>query len=168
MLRDLTPLLLRLGVAVAVAVAVRFALMPVGLHIPWTLLITLGLMAGAAWWVMFEGADRAHQLDPPRLDPDVDAVLPHGQDTTVRRLENTVYSAQPGRRVTTTALARLLVEIADERDRDPDAPPLSAPLTQLLTRIRRRDTDDAPMDAIDRRALHRILRELAAREERDR
>lgn len=86
----------------------------------------------------------------------------------MRRLEDLAYGAQPRRRMTGRGLARVLGEIADERARDPEAPALSSDLARLIETARRPDAEENPVGAIDRRGLHRCLKELAPREERNR
>ena len=61
-----------------------------------------------------------------------------------------------------------LADIADERARDPDAPPLGPELSELLRAARAAAGSQQPFPPIDRRALHRYLDELALREERHR
>ena len=168
MIRPWRRLLIRLALGVVLAVAVYFVCTLIGLYLPLAMLISVGLALGAVWWIIDQGADRADQLHAPELDLDVDFALPHAQDTRVRRLEDLAHGAQPRRRMTGRALARVLGEIADERARDPAAPELGPALTRLIETARRSDAEAHPVGAIDRRSLHRCLHELAAREERDR
>lgn len=168
MIRNLLPLLWRLGISVVAALVVVGVCALFKLLIPLPVPIALGLSIGTIWWIIHVGADRADQLDAPQLDFDADYALPHAQDMRVRRLEDLIHGAQPSRRMTSRGLARTLGDIADERSRDPDAPPLSQGLTQLIAQSRHADAESHPVAPIDRRALHRYLRELAVGEERDR
>ncbi|MGP9538736.1 hypothetical protein ACT3SP_12040 [Brachybacterium sp. AOP43-C2-M15] len=143
------------GVVVAVC-----ALFDLRLSLP--ILMAAGLASGTALWAVRRRPARADHLDGPRLDLDADYALPHGQDIRVRRLEDMIHGAQPNRRMTARSLARTLAEIADERARDPQAPPLSPQLTDLLERAATADAEASPLRPIDRRTLHRHLRELAA------
>ncbi|MGO1407824.1 MAG: hypothetical protein ACTHV2_05455 [Brachybacterium sp.] len=168
MTRSWRPLLIRLGLGAALSLAAYFVCTLIGLYLPLAVLLAVGLTGGAALWIIDQGADRADQLHTPALDLDVDYALPHAQDTQVRRLEDLAYGAQPRRRMTGRGLARVLGEIADERARDPEAPDLSPALARLIETARRPDAEQHPVGAIDRRALHRCLTELAPGEERDR
>lgn len=169
MSRELLPLLWRLGVGVAVALLAVGAFALFGLLIPLSLPIALGLVGGTIWWFTRSEAARADPLDAPELDLDVDYALPHSRDMRVRRLEDLVHGAQPSRRMTSRGLARTLGEVADERAHDSDAPPLSDGLSRLIAESRHPDAENHPVGPIDRRTLHRYLRELAtAGEERDR
>ncbi|ASK66457.1 hypothetical protein CFK39_12235 [Brachybacterium avium] len=168
MIRPWLPLLARLGLGVLVSLALYGVCTLFGLFLPLPVLSSLGLAGGAIWWIIDVGVDRADRLDGPALDLDVDYALPHAQDTRVRRLEDLAYGAQPRRRMTHRGLLRTLGEIADERGRDPDAEPLSPDLTRLIETARQPDAEQHPVGPLDRRTLHRCLRELAQREERDR
>lgn len=168
MIRPWLGLPVKLALGALVAVGLQLACILVGLILPLPMMIALGLLGGAVWWMLGSGAERADQLHAPALDLDVDYALPHAQDTRVRRLEDLAHGAQPSRRMTGRGLVRTLGEIADERARDPDAPPLSAALTQLIETARHPDAEGHPVGPLDRRALHRCLHELAPREERDR
>ncbi|ATG52735.1 hypothetical protein CFK38_15270 [Brachybacterium vulturis] len=168
MIRPWLPLLAKLVIGVLAALILYAVCALVGLFLPPPVLLSLGLACGTLWWIIDEGADRADQLHAPALDLDVDYALPHAEDTRVRRLENLAYGAQPSRRMTSRGLVRTLGEIADERGRDPDAPPLSTELTRLIDTARHPDAEQHPVGPLDRRALHRCLKELALREERDR
>lgn len=168
MIRDLLPLLWRLGVCVGVALAAVGGFARFDLLIPLPVPIALGLVGGTIWWITRSGAARADQLDAPELDLDVDYALPHSRDMRVRRLEDLLHGAQPSRRMTSRALARTLGDIADERARDTGAPPLSDGLTRVIAQARHPDAEGHPVGPIDRRTLHRYLGELAAGEERDR
>lgn len=161
-------LLGRTAVTTAVAVLLALACALMGLVIPLPLPIALGLLAGAAWWFLHVGADRAEPSRAPRLDLDADYALPHAQDMRVRRLEDLIHGAQPHRRMTGRALALVLADIADERTRAPDAPPLGPELTALVRAARAAGGSQQPFPPIDRRTLHRYLDELAPREERPR
>ena len=132
-----------------------------GLLLSLPMLLAAGLTAGAALWLLRRDSPRADHSDAPRLDLDVDYTLPHGQDVRVRRLEDLIHGAQPHRRMTGRGLARLLGEIAAEREHHPQAPPLSPALRELIDRAQHPDAPDHPVGAIDRRTLHRHLRELA-------
>lgn len=158
---DLKFLLLHVLGGAAVALALLGLATLAGLHLSLPLTLAAGLAAGAAIWLVRLDPARADQLDAPPLDLDVDYALPHGQDIRVRRLEDMIHGAQPHRRMTARTLARTLAEIAAERELDPQATPLSAPLQDLVDRARRDDDEAAPIRAIDRRTLHRHLRELA-------
>lgn len=168
MIRSWMPLLIRLVLGAAAAVAAHLVCRIIGLVLPLPVLLSVGLACGTALWIIAQGADRADHLHAPELDLDVDYALPHAQDVQVRRLEDLAFGAQPRRRMTGRALARVLGEIADERARDPDAPDLSPALARLIETARRPDAEEHPVGAIDRRGLHRCLRELAPSEERDR
>ena len=168
MIRSWLPLLVKLAIGVALALALYVVCTFFGLYLPLPLLVSVGLACGAIWWIIDEGADRADQLHAPALDLDADYALPHAQDTRVRRLEDLAHGAQPSRRMTSRGLVRALDEIAEERARDPDAPALSNGLERLLVTARHPDAETHPVGPIDRRALHRCLTELASREERDR
>ncbi|WP_114855508.1 hypothetical protein [Brachybacterium sp. YJGR34] len=146
------------GAVAAVALVGVCALVELRLSLP--LMIAGGLAAGAAVWLVRIETSRADGLDAPRLDLDVDYALPHGQDVRVRRLEDLIHGAQPSRRMTARGLARTLAEIAEERARDPQAPPLSPELQDLLDRAQRPDAEEGKIGSIDRRTLHRALREL--------
>jgi len=168
MIRAWLPLLIRLGGGVVIALVLYAGCRLFSLILPLPMLIAGGLLAGALWWALGAGADRADQLHAPALDLDADYALPHAQDTRVRRLEDLTYGAQPNRRMTSRGLVRTLGEIAEERARDPDAPALSPGLTSLIDAARHPDSETHPVGPLDRRALHRCLNELATREERDR
>ena len=157
----LRSLLLHAVVGAAAALAVVAACALAGLHLSLPTMVAAGLAAGAAIWLLRLEPSRADQLDSPPLDLDVDYALPHGQDIRVRRLEDMIHGAQPHRRMTARTLARTLADIAAERELDPQAPPLSAPLQDLVDRARHEDPEAAPIRAIDRRTLHRHLRELS-------
>ena len=161
MTRSQRSLLLHLlgGAVVAALVVAVCALFALRLSLP--IMLAAGLAGGATLWVTMRSPARADHLDGPRLDLDVDYALPHGQDVRVRRLEDMIHAAQPSRRMTARSLARTLGEIADERARDPQAPPLSPQLTDLIARAREPDAEAHPIRAIDSRTLHRYLRELA-------
>ena len=168
MSRTLLGLMWRTVVTTAAAVLLTLALALMGLVLPLPLPIALGLLTGAAWWFLHVGADRAEPSRAPRLDLDADYALPHAQDVRVRRLEDLIHGAQPHRRMTGRGLALVLANIADERARDPDAPPLGPELSELLRAARAAEGSQQPFPPIDRRALHRYLDELAPREERPR
>lgn len=168
MIGELRPLLVRMAISVAAALALvgLFALFDLQMSLPFP--IALGLVVGALLWIFHIGISRADQLSTPELDLDADYALPHAQDQRVRRLEDMIHGAQPHRRMTARSLSRVLGELADERAHDPAAPPLSADLASRIAEARHPDADDHPVGPIDRRALHRYLRELAPGEERDR
>ncbi|MDN5820860.1 MAG: hypothetical protein L0H74_04975 [Brachybacterium sp.] len=168
MIRPWLPLLTKLVISVLAALVLYGVCTLFGLFLPLPVLISLGLAGGTIWWFIDEGADRADQLHAPALDLDVDYALPHAQDTRVRRLEDLAHGAQPRRRMTHRGLLRTLGEIADERSLDPDAPPLGPDLNRLIETARQPDAEQHPVGPLDRRALHRCLRELAQHEERDR
>lgn len=161
MIRALWPLLLRLAICVGAAAAIVGVCALLGLHLALPLPIALGLVGGALLWIVQVGIQRAEHLFTPQLDLDADYALPHAQDQRVRRLEDMIYSAQPSRRMTARSLSRTLGEIAEERARDPGAPPLSSGLSSRITEARHPDAENHPVGAIDRRTLHRYLRELA-------
>ena len=161
MTRELRSLVLHLLVSAVIALVVFGGLAAAGLTMALPTLLAAGLAAGAAVWLLRLEPSRADQIDAPALDLDVDYALPHGQDIRVRRLEDMIHGAQPNRRMTARTLARTLAEIAQERALDPQAPPLSPPLQDLIDRARHEDPEAAPIHAIDRRTLHRHLRELA-------
>lgn len=147
------------GAAAALALLGIFTF--VGMRMSLPMVLAGGLAAGAAIWLVRLEPSRADQLDGPPLDLDVDYALPHGQDVRVRRLEDMIHGAQPHRRMTARTLARTLAEIAAERAQDPQAAPLSAPLQDLIDRAQVGDPEAPPIRAIDRRTLHRHLRELS-------
>lgn len=161
-------LLLRLGGCVAGALLLVGLFRLWGLELALPLPVALALAIGGGWWLLSRGIESPESLDAPDLDLDADYALPHAQDMRVRRLEDLVHGAQPSRRMTARGLGRVLGQIAEEQDRDPSAPPLGAQLAQLLDEARHPDAEAHPIRAIDRRDLHRYIRELAAREERDR
>ena len=162
MIATLRPLLMRMAVCVGAALAVVGVCALFGLHFSLPLPIALGVVGGALLWISHVGLPRADHLRAPALDLDADYALPHAQDQRVRRLEDMIYGAQPRRRMTARSLSRVLGEIADERGHDPAAPPLSADLASRIAKARHHDADDHPVGPIDRRTLHRYLRELAA------
>lgn len=159
----LRSLLLHAVVGAAAALAVVAACALAGLHLSLPTMVAAGLATGAAIWLLRLEPSRADQLDSPPLDLDVDYALPHGQDIRVRRLEDMIHGAQPHRRMTSRGLALVLAEIAEERARDPDAPPPGPELIRVLRTVR---AENATVPPIDRPTLHRILDELAVREER--
>lgn len=160
MTRDLRSLLVHLGGALAVGVVLVLVCRLFGLLLAPAVVAGAALLVGAAVWFLREPPERDAQPDPPPLDLDADYQLPHGQDARVRRLEEMVHGAQPSRRMTARSLARVLGEIADERARDPEAPPLDPELRDLIERAREGEGSDASAPAIDRRALHRFFRRL--------
>ncbi|MGP9680521.1 hypothetical protein [Brachybacterium sp. AOP3-A1-3] len=164
----ITRLLVRLAIGVLVALAIVGLLSLLGMRIPLPLPIAVGLAIGAIWWMTQNGATRDDPLHAPELDLDADYALPHARDMRVRRLEDLIHGAQPTRRMTARGLARTLGDIADERAHDPAAPPLDEKLSRLIADSRHADAESHPVGPIDRRALHRYLRELAAGEERER
>lgn len=164
----ITRLLVRLAIGVLIALAIVGLLSLLGMRIPLPLPIAVGLAIGAIWWMTQSGAARDDPLHAPELDLDADYALPHARDMRVRRLEDLIHGAQPSRRMTARGLARTLGDIADERAHDPAAQPLDEKLSRLIADSRHADAESHPVGPIDRRALHRYLRELAAGEERDR
>ncbi|GAA1335006.1 hypothetical protein NLU66_16010 [Brachybacterium sp. NBEC-018] len=141
---------LLIGAATALVVVLVCSLFDLQLALP--LPLALGLAAGAiAWWVHV-GVDHADQLHSPPLDLDVDYALPHAQDQRVRRLEETIHGAGPRRRMTTGALVRELEGLAAARGVHLDLPRRSGP-------------DGPEAVPVDRAALHRHLRQLAAADE---
>lgn len=166
MREELLGLLWRAALVAGIAVGLAALCGLFGLVVPLPLPAALGLIGGAVWWFLHSGADRADRPHPPELDLDADYALPHAQDMRVRRLEDLVHGAQPNRRMTARGLALLLGEIAEERARDPDAPPLDPALRDLVATARRDPADGREVPPIDRRALHRFLHQLAPREER--
>ena len=168
---DLLPLVWRMVAGAALAAVVIGVAALFDLRIAWPVPLAVGLVVGAALWMIHMEADRDEPPNHPDLDLEADYALPHAQDMRVRRLEDAVHGAQPSRRMTARALGQVLGEVADERAQDPTARPLSRDLVQLIERARTpADADGTvpPVPPIDRRTLHRYLRELAAREERDR
>lgn len=165
---ELLPLLWRLGAGVAMALAGVGVCAVFDLLIPLPGPIAAGLVIGAAWWALHDAPPRADDVDAPRVDLDADYALPHARDMRVRRLEDLIHGAQPSRRMTSRGLARTLGDIADERATDPAAAPLSDGLRHLIAEARHPDAENHPVGPIDRRILHRYLRELATGEERDR
>lgn len=154
-------LVVHLAVGLAAALALWGGCALFGLHLSIPTMCTLGLAGGAGLWLVRVETARADTLDPPPLDLDVDYALPHGQDMRVRRLEDVIHGAQPYRRMTARALARTLGEVAEARARDPQAPPLSPALSTLLEQVRDPGTEAESFPPIDRRTLHRHLRELS-------
>lgn len=165
---ELTSLLLRLAIGLGLALAVVGVAALFDLRLPLPYPLALGLVGGAVSWLLDHSPDHADQLSAPALDLDVDYALPHGSDARVRRLEDMAWGAQPRQAMTARALARTLDEIAQERARDPDAPPLPEDLRALLREAREADPEAHPVPPIDRRALHRHLHQLADGEERER
>jgi len=161
MITALRPLLVRMAVGVGAALAIVGVCALFGLRFSLPFPIALGVVGGTLLWIWHVGVPRADDLSLPALDLDADYALPHAQDQRVRRLEDMIYGAQPRRRMTARSLSRVLGEIADERGHDSAAPPLSADLTSRITEARHPDADSHPVGPIDRRALHRYLRELA-------
>lgn len=168
MSRDLWALLWRMLAGAAAALVLTGVCALFGLRIALPIPLALGLITGTALWIIHVGAARADHLHIPELDLDADYALPHGQDMRVRRLEDVIHGAQPSRRMTARGLGRVLGEAADARAGDPDVPPLSPRLTRLIAEARHPDAAEHPVGPIDRRTLHRYLRELAPGEERDR
>lgn len=164
---DLRDLLLRLGICTAGILALVGVCALFGMRFALPLPIALGLMAGTASWLIQRTPVRADHADAPPLDLDADFALPHAQDMRVRRTEDMIHGAQPSRRMTSRSLARVLAEIDDERSRDPEAPALSPQLTRILDEAREADAAEHPVGPIDRRHLHRYLRELSGRPEQD-
>ena len=168
MSRDLLRLLLHLLGGAALAVLLVGVASLFDLLIPLPVPLTIALAGAAVWWIVRAGADRAEATEVPALDLDADYALPHAQDTRVRRLEDLIHGAQASRRMTSRGLARTLGDIADERAHDPAAPPPSAELARLIATARQPDAEAHPLGPIDRRTLHRYLRELATGDERPR
>jgi len=160
---DLLELLWRTAATTGAAVALALLCRLIGLQLSLPLPIAAGIIAGAMWWFLSVGPDRAEHTHVPEVDLDADYTLPHAQDMRVRRLEDMIHGAQPHRRMTSRGLALVLADIAEERARDPDAPAPGPELSRLLRTAR---TEGAAVPPIDRRALHRYLDELAPREER--
>ena len=160
---ELVGLLWRTAVTTGTMVVLALACGLADLVVPLPVPVAAGIILGAVWWYLHVGGDRAEHARLPALDLDADYALPHAQDMRVRRLEDMVHGAQPSRRMTSRGLALVLAEIAEERARDPDAPPPGPELSRLLRTAR---TEDASVPPIDRPTLHRILDELAVREER--
>lgn len=166
MRNQLLDLVWRAGLLAGLAIGLAALCSLFGLVVPLPLPAALGLLCGTVWWFLRHGADRADRPHPPELDLDADYALPHAQDMRVRRLEDLVHGAQPHRRMTARGLALLLGEIAEERARDPDAPPLDPALRDLIATARRDPAEGREVPPIDRKALHRFLHQLAPREER--
>lgn len=162
MITTLRPLLVRMVLCVGAALAIVGVCALFGLLFSLPIPIALGLVCGALLWIHHVGIPRADHLSAPALDLDADYALPHAQDQRVRRLEDMIHGAQPRRRMTARSLSRALGEIADEREHAPSAPPLSADLVSRIAAARHPDADEHPVGPIDRRTLHRHLRELAA------
>ena len=160
---DLLDLLWRIAATTAATVVLALLCRLIGLELSLPLPIAVGIIAGAMWWFLRVGPDRAEHTHVPDVDLDADYALPHAQDMRVRRLEDMIHGAQPHRRMTSRGLALVLADIAEERARDPDAPAPGPELSRLLRTAR---TEGATVPPIDRRALHRYLDELAPREER--
>lgn len=158
---DLRSLLWRLLIGAGAALLAVAVTAPFGLRLSLPIPLALGLGGGALSWLLRFSPSRADHMDAPELDLDADYALPHAQDMRVRRLEDTIHGSQPSRRMTTRGLGRILGEVADERARDPQAPPLSADLRTLITEARRPDAEAHPVRPVDRRTLHRYLRELS-------
>ncbi|MGY5764047.1 hypothetical protein ACXET9_02450 [Brachybacterium sp. DNPG3] len=158
---DLRSLLLRLAISTAGMLAVVGVCAAFGLRFSLPLPIALALIIGAISWLLNSTPRRADHVDAPRLDLDADFALPHAQDMRVRRTEDMIHGAQPSRRMTSRGLARTLAEIDDERRHDTAAPPLSGELDAILRAAREGDAAAHPVGPIDRRHLHRYLRELS-------
>lgn len=161
-LRSLRPLLVRMALCVGAVLAVVGVCALFGLRFSLPFPIALGVVGGTLLWIHHAGIPRADHLSTPALDLDADYALPHAQDQRVRRLEDMIHGAQPRRRMTARSLSRILGEIADERAHGSAAPPLSADLSSRIIEARHPDADSHPVGPIDRRTLHRYLRELAA------
>ena len=145
-LRGLVP---RLLLAVAAVLLLVIALRLIGMHL-----------------ALPVPAEVAIPLESPELNLDPGYALPHAQDPAVRRIEDTLYGAQPRRRTSTRALGQLLGRLADQREHragPQGTPPLSPALQDLIGHSRDPKVHDAPRP-VDRRFLHRILHELATPE----
>ena len=157
------PLLLRMALCVAAALALVGVCALTGLRLALPLPIAVGLVAGALLWVAQIGVPPAERLSAPDLELDPGYALPHAQDQRVRRLEDLIYSAQPHRRMTSRGLMRMLGEIAEDRSHDPDLPELSRDLRSRIAESGHPDAENHPVAPVDRRTLHRYLRELSRR-----
>ncbi|PMC75578.1 MULTISPECIES: hypothetical protein [unclassified Brachybacterium] len=164
--RSLRALSLRLLICAAVIALAAAVGRMVGLLFPLPYLVTFAVLAAVLWWLFSRGSAASDSLDFPAYDLDGDYALPHGQDQRVRRLEDLVHGALPGRRMTQRGLAMTLGRIAAQRPAD--APPLSPDLTAWIDSAANADAQQHPVRPVDRRTLHRYLRELAAGEEGDR
>lgn len=163
---DLKELKILLRAAVILTLVVAFVLVVLGrfqMVLSPMIPIAFGLLIAAAAWFAGVSLDRDPAVATPRLDPDPDYSVPHGNDLTVRRLEEMIHGAQPKRRMTGRALGQTLGAIADSRS--PDAPELSEALQRLIAEARHPDAENHQVGAIDRRTLHRYLTELARTEE---
>ncbi|HIY24522.1 MAG TPA: hypothetical protein H9837_09515 [Candidatus Brachybacterium merdigallinarum] len=162
-LRGLVP---RLLLAVAAVLLLVIALRLIGMHLALPVPLAVALAGGALWWIVGAGAEVAIPLESPELNLDPGYALPHAQDPAVRRIEDTLYGAQPRRRTSTRALGQLLGRLADQREHragPQGTPPLSPALQDLIGHSRDPKVHDAPRP-VDRRFLHRILHELATPE----
>ena len=155
------PLLLRMALCVAAALALVVLCALLGLRLALPLPIALGLMSGALLWIAQVDFPHAESLSAPDLDRDPGYSLPHAQHQRVRRLEDLIYSAQPHRRMTARGLMRVLGELAEDRPPDPDRPELSHDLRSRIAEAAQTETQDLPVAPVDRRTLHRYLRELS-------
>lgn len=166
MTRILRALIPRLLLAVTTMLLLVIALRLIGMHLALPVPLAIALAGGALWWIAGVAADVATPLETPELNLDPGYALPHAQDPVVRRIEDTLYGAQPRRRTSTRALGQLLGRLADQREHragPQGAPPLSPALQDLIGHSRDPQAHDAPRP-VDRRFLHRILHELATPE----
>jgi hypothetical protein len=162
----------RLGIHLAVAVvatAVLWLLLRIAGYIL-NPVVPLGvlLVLAVAVWLMRSGIEVAYPVRTPRLDPDPTNGTPYSGDVTVRRLEDMMYAAQPQHRMTSRALGQMLGDAAEEHDTHEHAPALGEDLRHLIAESREPDADAHPVPPVDRRKLHRYLRELAATSQEDR
>lgn len=154
-------LLLRLAVAAVLATLLTLGLSLIGWYLDPVVPLTILLIAAAISWLLWLGIDIGDAVTVPRLDTDVDSMNPHAGDVRVRRLEDMMFAAQPRQRMTARSLGRTLGEIADERARHEDAPPLPKDLTDLIATSREEDAEAHPVRPVSRAALHRYLRILS-------
>ncbi|MFC0675256.1 hypothetical protein [Brachybacterium hainanense] len=160
--RELAVLLRDIAIGLATALLAIIVLSFVGMHLQPILPLSLAVLGATGLWFLRRGISRADAADHPELDLDPDAARPDARDVLVRKMEAAAYSAQPSRKITGRAVSQILARIAEEREHREDVPPLSEGLRRLIAESQQGDHDAHPIGPIDRAALHRHLRELAA------
>lgn len=162
-LRDwVLPLVARAVIWSAIAIAVVIVLRQFGLWTNPLVPVVLVVIATTLTFLARVPLQRAEPARRPILDPVPELVRGDSGDVAVRRIADAIHGAGPRRRMTGRALGRMLGDIAAERALDPAAPPLSPELQHLIAEAGHPDARAHPVGTIDRAALHRYLRELAA------
>lgn len=156
-LEGVTSLAVHAAVAVVIAVVALVVLRWTGVILDPAPVLVLALGLAGVRWLSRRRVETAPALQAPSPEHADRLVRPDAYDLRVRRLEDMVHGAHPSRMYTATRLAHTLLEIAEA------APPeararLSPPLQDLLRRAREGST----VPGLDRRTLHRYLRELDA------